>query len=125
MLTDQTRKFPYQLVKGHRYLLIIVELNKNVIDAEPMKDKTGKKHIKAYQELLRWMKSAGICNPKMHILDNRQATNIKMRSKKECKMQMVPPNTQKRNKAERAIQTFKNHVIAILVGVDPCFPILL
>ncbi len=40
-------------------------------------------------------------------------------------MQMVAPDTHKRNKAEMAIQTFKNHFIAILVGVDLCFPISL
>ncbi len=35
---------------------------------------------------------------------------------------MVLPNTHKK-KVKRAIQTFKNHSIAILVGVDLHFPI--
>ena len=40
-------------------------------------------------------------------------------------MQMVPPDTHRRNFAERAIQTFKNHFIAILAGIDPRFPIFI
>jgi hypothetical protein len=37
----------------------------------------------------------------------------------------VPPDTHQRNLAERAIQTFKSHFIAILAGVDPSFPMSL
>jgi hypothetical protein len=35
----------------------------------------------------------------------------------------VPPFTKRSNKAERAIQTFKRHFIAILAGTHPSFPI--
>ncbi len=38
---------------------------------------------------------------------------------------MFPPDTHRQNIAERAIQPFKNHYIAILAGMDPCFPISL
>ncbi len=40
-------------------------------------------------------------------------------------MQLVPPDTHRSNLAERAIQTFKNHFISILSGVDKNFPIRL
>jgi hypothetical protein len=36
---------------------------------------------------------------------------------------MVPPFTKRANKAERAIQTFKRHFIAVLAGTHPSFPI--
>ena len=36
---------------------------------------------------------------------------------------LVPPNNHRANAAERAIQTFKNHFIAGLTGLDPNFPI--
>ena len=36
--------------------------------------------------------------------------------------QLVPPNVHRRNKAERAIRTFKAHFLEILAGVDPDFP---
>ncbi len=38
---------------------------------------------------------------------------------------MVPPDTHRRNLAERAIQTFKSHFLAILAGFNPLFPMTL
>ena len=37
--------------------------------------------------------------------------------------QLVPPHIHRRNAAERAIQTFKHHFLAILASCDPHFPI--
>ena len=74
IFTDQTRKFPYQSVDGHSYLMVMVEIDSNIRDADPMKNKTGKEHIRAYLELLKRMKATGVCNPKKHILDN-EASN--------------------------------------------------
>jgi len=39
--------------------------------------------------------------------------------------ELVPPNCHRRNMAERVIQTFKNHFVAILSGVDDRFPLSL
>ncbi len=44
---------------------------------------------------------------------------------KNCTIQLVPPNNHRRNLAERATQTFKNHFKAILAGVDDSFPMQL
>jgi hypothetical protein len=37
--------------------------------------------------------------------------------------QLVPPNDHRRNIAEKAIQTFKAHFIAIICGADKSFPL--
>jgi hypothetical protein len=39
--------------------------------------------------------------------------------------ELVPPDCHRRNMAERAIQTFKNHFVVILSGVDDRFPLSL
>ena len=39
--------------------------------------------------------------------------------------ELVPPDCHQRNIAKRAIQTFKNHFVAILSGVDNRFPLSL
>ena len=125
MFTDQTGKFPYQSVDGHRYLMVLVEIDSNYIDVEPMKSKESKEMVKTYQELLRRIKLTGVCDPKMHVLDNEASKEYQEAIQKQCKMQLVPPDTHRRNIAERARQTFKNHYIAILAGLDPQFPIFL
>ena len=38
---------------------------------------------------------------------------------------MVPPHDHRRNIAEKAIQTFKNHFVTILCGTDKDFPLYL
>jgi hypothetical protein len=40
----------------------------------------------------------------------------------QAKFQLVPPDMHRRNRAERAIRTFKAHFLLILAGVDQTFP---
>ena len=40
IFTDQTGRFPFQSIKGHWYLMVMVEIDSNVIDTEIMKNKT-------------------------------------------------------------------------------------
>jgi hypothetical protein len=41
----------------------------------------------------------------------------------DVEFQLVPPHCHRRNAAERAIQTFKEHFVAGLSSVDPSFPL--
>ena len=67
--------------------MVMVEVDINVIDAEPMKNKTEKENIRAYCELLKRMKSTGVCDPKMHILDNKASEEFQseIKSNAKCK----------------------------------------
>ena len=38
-------------------------------------------------------------------------------------LELVPPRCYRRNIAEAAIKNFKNHLISILAGADPNFPL--
>ena len=38
--TDQSGKFPVQSSKGHKYVMVMVEVDANYIDVEPMKNRT-------------------------------------------------------------------------------------
>ena len=60
--------------------------------------------------------------PYLHILDNEASEKFKTAIKENCDLQLVPPDTHRRNLAERAIQTFKSHFISILAAVEPNFP---
>ena len=60
----------------------------------------------------------------VQILDNEVSAEFKKRSLKYwgASYQLVPPNVQKLNVAERDILTFKAHFLEILAVVDPKFP---
>ena len=78
--------------------------------------------IQAYLTLWKRLTASGTVKPTTHILDNEASAAFKEEIKKNCTIQLVPPNNHRRNLAERAIQTFKNHFKSILAGVDDTFP---
>ena len=122
MHTDQTGRFPATSSKGNQYIMVLVEVDGNYIDAEPMKNRSEGSIIKAYQTLWARLTASGTVKPRMHLLDNEASTAYKNEIRKNCTLQLVPPDNHRRNLAERAIQTFKNHFKAVLAGVADNFP---
>ena len=62
--------------------------------------------------------------PKLYILDNEASADLKKGLKKyKLAYQLVPPHVHRRNAAERAIGTFKNHFLACLTTCNPDFPV--
>ena len=75
-----------------------------------------------YNELYEDLHKAEI-NPVLHRLDNETSEeSIEEIEKKGLDYQIASPGDHRLNHAERAIQTFKNHFIAILYGTDSSFP---
>jgi hypothetical protein len=125
MHTDQTGRFPATSSRGNKYVMVLVEVDGNFIDAEPMKNRSEGAMIKAYQALWTRLTASGTVKPKTHILDNEASAEFKKEIQKNCTIQLVPPDNHRRNLAERAIQTFKSHFKSILAGVDDTFPMRL
>jgi hypothetical protein len=102
--------------------MVYYDVDANYIDAEPMRNHADSSMIQAYR--LLWVQTMQNCKerPSMHILDNKALVAFKAEIKKNCDLQLVLPDTHRRNLVERAIQTFKSHFISILAGVDPSFP---
>ncbi len=105
--------------------MVLVEVNGNFINEEPMKKKLEGTMIKAYTALWTRLIASGTVKPTTHILDNKASAEFKKEIQKNCKFQLVLPDNHRRNLVERAIQTFKNHFKAILAGVDDTFPMRL
>jgi hypothetical protein len=120
--TDQTGRLPIQSSKGNTSLMIYYDVDANYIDAEPLRNHADNQMISAYRNLWERTNRGRVTKPKLHILDNEASEAFKSAIKENCDLQLVPPDTHRRNLAERAIQTFKSHFISILAGVDPSFP---
>ena len=69
MYTDQTGRFPNKFSRGYQYEMVLVELDNDVIMVAPMKNRTSKEMIRAYQVLVDRLKASGV-HPKHHMLDN-------------------------------------------------------
>ena len=105
--------------------MVLVEIDSSAILAEPMRNRTAGEMIKAFQLLVDRLSECGI-KPKHHILDNEVSAEFKQSIKSNgMTYQLTPPHDHRRNIAEKSIQTFKNHFVSILCGVDENFPMFL
>ena len=85
---------------------------------EPMRNQTEGETVKVYQVLVYWLKNCGV-TPTRHIMANDSSEEFKDTIKKNNTMfQMVPLCDNCRNIPKKGIQTFKEHVVSILCGVD-------
>jgi hypothetical protein len=61
--------------------------------------------------------------PKLMKLDNKASKLLKTYlHQQDITFQLVPPYSHRRNSAERAIRSFKDHLIAVLCSTDKSFP---
>ncbi len=123
--TDQTGNLPVTSSRGNKLVMVLVNVDGNYIDAEPVKDHSDASLIKPYTVLWNRLTARKTVAPTLHMLDNEASAAFKAAIKANCDLQLVLPDTHRRNLAERAIQTFKNHFISILAGVDKLFPMQL
>ena len=90
-----------------------------------MKNRSLSEMIKTYQELINSLKRT-VIQPKHHVLDNEASVELKQTIKDNVMTyQLVPYDDHQRKIAERVIQMTKSHVISVLYGVDPNFPMYL
>ena len=125
IFTDVTGGFPVLSNVGNRYIFILYAYDQNAIKSYPIRNRTKGEIKKAYATLLNYFKQRGI-TPKLQKLDNEASKELKEYIKEEgITYQLVQPHLHRRNAAERAIQTWKNHFIAGLCACDPMFPLRL
>ena len=81
--------------------------------------------LAAFQRIHTTLTDRGL-KPRYQRLDNEASAEFKsFLRKSKIDFQLVPPGSHRRNAAERAIQTFKDHFIAGLCSTDPNFPLAL
>ena len=123
MFTDQTGKFPHLSSRGNRYQMIMYHVDSNSIWVEPTKNKTEGEMILARERALTQMHTC-LIKPKRQVHDNEASAAYKLAIKESgMDYQLVPPDDHRRNIAENAIQTWKDHFIAALSGTAANFPI--
>ena len=103
--------------------MIVHEIDGNSTWVEPMKNKSQGEMIRARRAALLRMKLQHIV-PLRQILDNEISEAYKEEIRKTgMTYQLVPPDDHRRNLAERAIQTWKNHFVSVLNGTSSTFPL--
>jgi hypothetical protein len=120
--TDQTGRFPAVSSKGNKNIMILYDYDRNDILAQPIKDRTAPELLKAFQVMEQEFVARGL-KPKLMKLDNYASKLLKLYLHHQyITSQLVPPYSHIRNSAERAIISFKYHLIAGLCSTDKSFP---
>jgi hypothetical protein len=123
IFTDQLGRFLVASLAGNSYMLVLYYYDSNYIHAEPMPSRTTKSIVDAYTKAHSMLIQAGL-KPKLQRLDNEaSATLQQFMTEQDIDFQLAPPHLHRRNAAERAIRTFKNHFIAGLCSTDPDMPL--
>ena len=121
--TDLAGRFPVTSRQGNQYILICYVYDCNAILAAPLCNRSELEHIRVFNGIHQYLVDRGF-TPQHQRLDNEASARFKSNLRqKGIDFQLVPPHNHRRNAAERAIQTFKNHFVSILCGTDPRFPL--
>jgi hypothetical protein len=120
--TDQTGRFPVVTSKGNKYIMVLYDYDSHAILAKPIKDRTAPELLKAFQFMEQELVAKGL-KTKLMKLDNEASKLLKdYLYQQDITFQLVPPYSHRRNSAERAIRSFKDHLIAGLCSTDKSFP---
>jgi hypothetical protein len=124
--TDQAGRFPVlDSNEGHKYIMILYDYDSNAILTTSLKNRRGPTIKAGYEQLHRLLVQKGY-RPKLQKLDNEASQLLKdFLMQEDIDFQLTPPGMHRRNTAERAIRTFKNHLIAGFATTDKQFPMKL
>ncbi len=104
-------------------MLVLYDYDSNAILTEPIKNRSGGEILKAYTKLHTYLTTRGF-KPNTHWLDNEASPALKTFNRTHhVDFQLAPPHMHRRNAAERAIRTWKNHFVAGLCSTGEKFPL--
>jgi hypothetical protein len=120
--TDQTGRYHVVSIKGNKYIMILYDYDSNAILAQPIKDCTALELLKAFQFMEQELVARGL-QLKLMKLDNEASKLLKdYLHQQDITFKLVPPYSHRRNSAERAIRSFKDHLISGLCSTDKYVP---
>jgi hypothetical protein len=120
--TDQTGRFTVVLRNGNKYIMLLNDYASNAILEQPIKDRTAPEILKAFQFMEQELVARGL-KPKLMKLDNEASKLLKAHiHQQDITFQLLPTHRHRQNSAERAIRSFKDHLIAVLCSTDKYFP---
>jgi hypothetical protein len=102
--------------------MIAFHADGNLILQQAFKSKSDCHQIAAYNAIMTCLAASGLWVD-LQIFDNEASAEYKeaITFKWNTKFQLVPPDMHHQNWAEHTICTFKDHLLAILAGVNSAF----
>ena len=120
--SDATGAFPVVGYNKAKYLIIFLNEDNGYIHFETSTSRKGPQLLQALKSALVYFKNV---HAHTHILrlDNECSDSMKKHVHlANIKLELTPASQHRRNKAERAIRTAKNHIISTHAGIDKDCP---
>ena len=112
-------------IRRNQYIYVMYVYYCNVILNTAIKNRNDKEMIRDFTSLTEDLKSR-VIHPGFCFKDNKASTDLKLTMMTiNIKYHLVRPSNRRTNNSDIAIQTFKNHLIAVLCSIDKYFYIIL
>ena len=119
---DLLGRYPDTSYDGHKYIYVMHDSITNYINAKGLTSRKAPELLRGFEECYNDLKRKGFI-ARLVKLDNECSKQmIQMFEDQQLDYQLVAPGDHQLNTAEHAIQTFKNHFIAVRSGMDSNFP---
>ena len=118
--TDLPGHYPITSLLGHKYLFVMFDTDSNFINAVPIKNRSTLELIKGFKHYHDYLRKHSFCATLL-CLDNKVSKDLIAHVEVEQLVYRLASPGDHTNPAKHAIQTFKNHFIAIISGTDPEF----
>jgi hypothetical protein len=123
IFSDQTGRFPITSSRGNKDIMVVYDYDYNAILTEPLTSRTEMELLRAYTKLHTFLTEQGL-KPVLQKLDNEAPGRLQtFMRQNDVSFQLVPPRQHRRNAAECAIATWKDHFVATLATTNPSFPL--
>jgi hypothetical protein len=108
--------------RPHKWSVAVLQHQRTQLIMRYLPSRTADSLQNAYAQTHQFFRARGH-QTQFQVLDNECPTQLRMYFyNNDIKWQLVTPFQKRANKAERAIQTFKRHLLSILVTTNPSFP---
>ena len=104
------------------YLMVVYVKSKNYIKLVTTQSRRATDLVQAFSSVLTFLERHSVTTSTVRMDNEVSATFHDLLAEKHIEPEFVPPGMHRRNEAERAIRTAKNHIIATLANTDPAFP---
>ena len=111
IIMDLTGRYPITSMRGHKYLLIMIDWDSNYIKIIPVKSRKSHTIVNAYKEGYHWFKDRGFTAQLLKLDNEVSKALITAIGEDDLDYQLASPNDHRQNPAERAIQDVKAHFI--------------